>query len=168
MIRTQKGFTLLEVMIAFALLTTILFIAIMAQSSSITSSGRSKNILTATNLARNFINEQELKYEGTPLDKLPQKETGKFSEPNQTYEWEMTFEEVDFSVMSELLAAQAAAKQEAQDAQTETVMKLFENYLKKSVRKMIVTVKYPDGDALSSLTFTQLLVDYEADFATGI
>lgn len=166
--RSQKGFTLLEVMIAFALLTTILFIAIMAQSSSITSSTRSKNILMATNLARNFINEQELKYEGTPLEKLPEKETGKFPEPNDKYEWELAFEQVDFGVMSEVLAAQASANKEAQDAKMETVMKLFEDYLKKSVRKMTITVKYPDGDSFSSLTFTQLLVNYDTDFATGI
>ena len=164
----QKGFTLLEVMIAFALLTSILFVAVISQSSSLASSSRSKSLLMATNLARNFINEQELKYEGVPFDRLPKTEEGTFEAPNDAYKFTLTFEEVDFGVMSDLIAKQSQSTGETQDAQTETVVKLFEDYLKKSVRRMTVVVHYPDSGQLSKLSFTQLLVNYDADFATGL
>ncbi len=167
-ITNTKGFTLLEVMIAMALLSGILFVAVISQSSSLSSSSRSKNILMATSLARNLINEQELKYEGVPFEQLPKEENGKFPDPHGDYQWEIKFEEVDFSVLTSVLLKAAEANNEQTDSNSETVAKLFQDYMKKSVRKMIVVVKYPDSGALSSLTFTQLLVNYEADFAAGI
>jgi len=166
--RNQKGFTLLEVMIAFALLTTILFVAVISQSSSLASSTRSKNLLIATSLARNFVNEQELKYEGVPLERLPAKEEGKFPEPNAGFSWTLTFEEVDFSVMSDLITKQAEASGTEPPANSETVIKLFEDYLKKSVRRMTVTIHYPDSGQTSNLSFTELLVNYDAEFGTGM
>lgn len=166
--RNQKGFTLLEVMIAFALLTGILFVAVISQSSSLASSTRSKNLLMATNLARNLINEQELKYEGVPFERLPKTEEGVFPEPNQGFKWSLAIEEVDFSVMSDLIAKQTQAAGQTQDQQNETVVKLFEDYLKKSVRRMTVTIHYPDSGDFSKLSFTELLVNYDAEFATGL
>ena len=70
-LRSQKGFTILEVLIALGLLTIVLASVLITQGNGITSSTRTKNILIATNLARNFINESELKYEGLAFDKLP-------------------------------------------------------------------------------------------------
>lgn len=163
-LRGQKGFTLLEVMIAFALLAGILFVAVVSQTSSILSSVRSKNILIATNLARNFMNEQEVKYEGIPFDQLPKKEDGAFPEPHQKFKFTLSFEEVDFGVLSELIAKQAEAEQKEREANSDTLVKMFEDYLKKSVRRMNVTIEYPDGDATNKLSFTQLLVNYDAEF----
>jgi prepilin-type N-terminal cleavage/methylation domain-containing protein len=165
---SQKGFTLLEVMIAFALLTGILFVAVLSQSSSLLSSTRSKNILIATNLARNIMSEMEVKYESVAFDQLPKEEKGQFDAPNQAFKWELKFEEVDFAILSELIAKQAEAEKKEQEANTETLIRLFEEYLKKSVRRMNITVEYPDENATAKLSFTQLLVNYDAEFATGM
>lgn len=166
--RNEKGFTLLEVMIAFALLAVILFAAVMSQSYSLGSSGRSRNVLIATNLARSFLAEQELKYEGTPFERLPKSESEAFPAPYQAFKWTLTFEEVDFAVLSDLLMKQAEANKETPEANSDTLLKMFEDYLKKSVRRMSVTIEFPDGGGSSKLSFTELLVNYEADFATGI
>lgn len=168
LLRSQNGFTLLEVMIAFALLTGILFVAVLSQSSSILSSTRSKNILIATNLARNIMSEMEVKYESVPLDQLPKEEKGEFAAPNQGFKWELKFEEVDFAILSDLLAKQAEAEKKEQEANTDTLIRMFEEYLKKSVRRMNITVEYPDSDTTAKLSFTQLLVNYDAEFTTGM
>ncbi len=160
----QKGFTLLEVMIALALLTGILFVAVISQSSSLISSTRSKNILISTTLARNLINEQELKYEGQRFESLPPEETGTFAAPFEKFKWKLTFQEVDFAALSDILAKQAQEAGQEREANSDTVIKLFESYLKRSVRRMNIVVEYPDGDATSSLSFTQLLVNYDAEF----
>ena len=55
-------------LVQLALLTGILFVAVLSQSSSLLSSTRSKNILIATNLARNIMSEMEVKYETIPFD----------------------------------------------------------------------------------------------------
>lgn len=164
----EKGFTLLEVMIALALLSGILFVAVISQTSSLSSSSRSKNILLATSLARNFINEQELKYEDLPFDQLPKTENGKFPDPHGDYEWEIRFEEIDFSVLADLMVKTAEAQNEEMDSNTQTVAKLFQEHMKKNIRKMVVVVKYPDSGSLSSLTFSQLLVKYDTEFGTGL
>ena len=155
-------------MIAFALLTGILFVAILSQTSSMVSGTRAKNILIATNLARNAMAEQEAKYEGINFEQLPKEEKGDFPAPHAAFKWTLKFEEVDFGVMSDVIAKQAEANKEEKDANTETLVKLFEDYLKKSVRRMNLTIEYPDGDSTSKLSFTQLLVNYDADFGTGM
>lgn len=165
---SEKGFTLLEVMIAFALLTGILFVAVLSQSSSLLSSTRSKNILIATNLARNIMSEMEVKYESVPFEQLPKEEQGNFSAPNESFKWELKFEEVDFSILSDLFAKQAEADKKDQEANTDALIRMFEEYLKKSVRRMNITVEYPDSNATAKLSFTQLLVNYDAEFATGL
>jgi type II secretory pathway pseudopilin PulG len=167
-LRSQNAFTLLEVLIAFGLLSVLLLVAVITQSSSLVSSGRSNNILIATNLARNLMNEKEVKYEGVALDQLPKQEQGEFPAPNANYKWTLTFEEVDFSVLSDVLLKQAEANNEQKEANSDTLVKMFEDYMKKSVRRMTLTVEYPDSGGNSKLAFTQLLVNYDADFATGI
>lgn len=166
--KNQLGFTLLEVMIAFALLSVILASVFITQTSSLAGSSRNKNILIATNLARNFINEQEVKYEGIPFDRLPSsEETGKFEEPYQNFSWKIKFEEVDFSALSDLMAKQAEQEGAATQENSGALVNVFEQYLKKSVRKMTVEIEWPEGGGTSRQSFTQLLVDYNAEFTAS-
>lgn len=164
--KNQRGFTLLELMIAFALLTVILAAVFITQGTSISASTRAKNILIATNLASNLINEQELKYEGMTFEQLPKDENGNFPEPNQNYKWVIKYEEVEFQTLADILMKKN--EKEGLDANTAQVAKLFLDYLKKSVRRMHLTVSWPDGKGESSQTFTQLLVNYDAEFSTGL
>lgn len=162
----QRGFTLLEFMIAFALLTVVLASVFIAQGSALSSSVRSKDMLIATNLARNFINEQEVKFENIPFDRLPlSEEKGAFPEPYQNYKWTIKFEEVDFGAIGTLVKGQTPGEEKT--AEMDTVMNLFEEYLKKSVRKMTITVEWPDGKGTTSQSFTELLVNYDVEFTGG-
>ncbi len=165
----QKGFTLIEVLIAIGLLTIIMASVFITQGSSQASSVRNRNILIATNLARNLINEQEFKYEGVPFDKLPEKDSGKFAEPYQDIEWEVTFTEIDFAVLTQLIQQKAQAENpEESGANTATMLKMFEEYLKKSVRKMTIQLRWPENGGTSTQDFTQLLVNYDAEFTSSI
>ncbi|MGE3262805.1 MAG: prepilin-type N-terminal cleavage/methylation domain-containing protein [Bacteriovoracia bacterium] len=163
----QSGFTLLEFMIAFALLTVILSAVFITQGTSLSSSVRSKNILIATNLARNIINENEVKYEGVSFEQLPKEESGTFPEPNQQFKWTAKYEEVEFDTLAEMMAKKNE-KDGTADATTAQVVKLFLDYLKKSVRRVTLTVEWPDGNGTSSQTFSELLVNYDAEFSTGL
>lgn len=165
----QKGFTLLEVLIALSLLVFIIAGVLITQSNGITSSSRTKNILIATNLARNLINESELKYEGLSFEKLPKKDEGNFAEPYSQFKWTLTFEEVDFSALTDLVkkATEGETKAENQDATTEQLAKYFQDYMQKSVRRMQLTVEWPEGNGKTAQTFTELLVNYDTEFAAG-
>lgn len=168
----EAGFTLLEFMIAFALLSVILAAVFITQTSSLASTGRARSVLVATNLARNFLNEREMRYEGVALDKLEAKQEGSFPAPHSAYKWKLEISEVDFSALSDLVSksktTENAANATEDSTQADMLTKLFEDYLKKSVRRMTLTVQYPDGPGLSDLQFTELLVNYDAEFQVGI
>ncbi len=166
----NRGFTLLEIMVAIALLAIILVTVYGSQASSLFTSTKLRNVQIATNLARKFMHESELDLKDQNFDNLDSGEsTGKFPDPFSNFSWKRKVEKVDFSALSEVLLAQAAADPNQRlSGQDETVAKYFQDYLGQSVRRMTVTVEWPDGDKTSSLGFTTLLVRYNADFGTGI
>ncbi len=171
-LRSQAGFSLLEVMIAFAIIVVIVFATVITQSGSVASSARNKNVIIATNLARNLINEQELLYEGLDFEHLPKSKTETFPEPKEpSFKWTIAYDEIDFAPLTELLASQSAKENEKggdSNGQTEMLLRVFKEYLGKSVRRMTVTIEWPEGTGTSTQTFTQLLVNYDTEFKLSI
>ncbi len=169
--KSQSGFTLLELLIAFSILTVVLASVYLTQSSSLFSSVRTKNVLIATNLARNMMAEAEIKLTGVKFDDLPKEQEGEFDDNNKDFKWKRTIEEVDFSSLADIVTA-AEKTQEKQDnsnsSQDQMIAKYFQDYLGKSVRRMILTISWPEGTGSSSVSFTMLLVNYDADFATAL
>ena len=166
----QKGFTLLEVMISFAIIVFVVFSTVMAETGSVASSVRNRNVIIATNLARNLINEQELAHEGMSFDRLQEKEAGAFTDANKDFKWTIEYAKVDFSALTDLLARQSqkgGGTAEA-DQQTGMILKIFKDYLEKSVRRMTVTIEWPEGTGVSNQTFSQLLVNYDTEFNIAI
>lgn len=165
----ESGFTLLEVMVAFALIVVIVFAAVLTQSQGLVTSVRDRDILIATELAKNLINQEELKREGQNFDTLEDKENGTF-ETNSRFKWTIEYAKVDFSALTDLIAKEQAKQQKDGEAdaensqQTATVMRVFKDYLEKSVRRMKVTIEWTDGKGTSNQTFTELLVDYDQEF----
>jgi prepilin-type N-terminal cleavage/methylation domain-containing protein len=166
----NRGFTLLEIVVAIALLAIILVTVYGSQASSLFSSSKLRNVQIATNLARKFMLESELELQKLNFDTIDMGEaTGNFPEPYPEFSWKRKVEAVDFAALSEVLLAQIANDPKAAiSAQDNTVLKYFQDYLNKSVRRMLITVEWPDGDKKASLGFTTLLVRYDADFATGL
>lgn len=157
-------------MIAFAILTVVLSAVYILQGSTLFSSVRTKNLIIATNLSRGFLAESAIKLNGVPFDNLTKEEDGTFPEPNERFTWKRKVEELDFATLTQLLTKrlQEKSKQDGVKSEETMLLKQFEEYLKKSVRKVVVTVEWPEGKDKSSLSFTQLLVNYDADFASGL
>ena len=107
-------------------------------------------------------------YENRAFDKLEPKSAGTFPAPNDQYRWSLEVSEVNFGPLTNLLLAQTAKSEDPNAGQATQLLKMFEKYLKDSVRRMKVTIEYPDGGKHSSLTFTELLVNYDAEFTGGI
>lgn len=166
----QKGFTLLEVMIAFAIMVVIITAVYTTQSGGLASSARNKNVVIATHLARNLINEEELKYEGLSFDRLPEKRSDNF--PDQKgFKYTVEYKKVDFSALTDLLVRAMNAEKEkggAVDENMGTVMRVFKDYLEKSVRRMTVTIEFEEGTGTTAMSFTQLLVNYDEEVKLGL
>ena len=170
--RNQRGFTLLEVMVATTLIVFVVFATVLSSSGGLASSARNRNVILATNLARNLINQEEVKHVGMSFERLPEKQSGNFEAPNDRYKWTIEYSKVDFSALADLIQRQSQKQNEKgggeQDPQTGMVLRIFKDYLEKSVRRMKVTIEWPDGNGTSTQTFSQLLVNYDQDFNISI
>lgn len=167
--RQDRGFTLLEFIIAFALIVVILSSVYITQGTRLSSSLRSKNVLIATNLAKNHMAEEELKLEGLPFDRVDAKSEGKFEQPYDKFKWKQEVEKIDFSALTDVLVSKMGDKEKEQNSmETEMVVKYFKDYLEKSVRRLTLTIEWEEGSGSTSMSFTELLVNYDADFASGV
>jgi hypothetical protein len=126
----------------------------------------------ATQLARNLINQEELKREGKSLENLEEKQSGSF-ETNKDFKWTIEYSKVDFSALTDLIARQANKQEEKSQGQQDPqqmqmVMRIFKDYMEKSVRRMKVTIEWPEGSGTSQQTFSELLVDYDQELNAGL
>lgn len=168
--KLARGFTILEFVIALAIIAIILVSVYASQGFSLSASTRLKNTQIATNLARTLLHESELKFENMKFEALPTtEETGNFTAPWDQFSWKRDFETLDFTALSEVFLAGIAQDKTAQVSSNDaTVLKYFQDYMAKSIRKMTITVEWPEGQAKGNVSFTTLLVRYDADFATGL
>lgn len=170
LLRAQSGFTLLEVLIAFALIVVIVFATVMTSSQGLFFATQNRNLVLATNLARNLINEKEVAYEGRSFEQLQEKEEGAF-EGQKDWKWKIEISKVDFSALTDLIAREQAEQDKGASGEDQQqgaiVMKTFKDYLEKSVRRMKVTIEWPEGNGTSQQEFSQLLVNYDQELNTG-
>jgi prepilin-type N-terminal cleavage/methylation domain-containing protein len=179
--RNQKGFSLLEVLIAFAIITIVAAAVYIMQSNSLFSSLKSKNLLIATNLARNFIEKSELELEAKEFNLLKEKEEGKFPEPYANFRWTREVKEQDFSSLSRIVKEASRATSGANDGDAsdnagsgnenqsaqDMVVKIFENYLKDSIRTLKISITWTEDAKPKTISVTTLLVRYDAQFRTS-
>lgn len=179
----QRGFSLLEVLIAFAIITVVAASVYIMQSNSLFSSLRTKNMLIASNLARGFLAKSELELEPLDFNLLKEEEEGKFPEPYEEFKWKREVKEQDFSALSKIVSdlqsgvdseftaaaggPPGADRPEASDVQT-LVAKVFENYLKDSIRTLKITILWTEDGKEKSVSFTTLLVRYDAQLRTTL
>lgn len=145
------GFTLLEVMVAIAILAGSLTAIMGLSGNSLIKSGRTQKILVATMLARQKMTDIEI-----DLEKARQKgefpdersEDGKFEEPNDDYEWKMEIKRV------ELPAPISGDKGSIQDM----VGKQLTKEISQTVRELKLTVLWKDRGEEQSIDIVTHIV----------
>ena len=90
----QKGFTLLEVMIALAIISIALISLLSLATSSINVNARLQKITQATLLAQEKMTDVEAKIRNSSTE--PPDEEGEFNEPFVEFRWRTVFEETPF------------------------------------------------------------------------
>ncbi len=96
--RGAFGFTLLEVMIAIAIMATALVAVLASQSQSLSLASEAKFNTTAALLAQSKIAEIEA---ASPEDVVS--DSGDFGEDFPNYRWELTVSDLGFSGLEEVL-----------------------------------------------------------------
>ena len=134
---TSHGFTLLEVMIAVAILAVTLTTLMTFSGNTMIKSGRAERLLVATTLARQKMAEIELDLmKATKKGEFPDErsEDGKFDEPYDDYSWKMALRRVELPapVMGEKGSIQ------------ETVGRELTKEISKTVRELKLTVLWQE------------------------
>lgn len=97
-----KGFTLVEIMIALAILSAGLLSIYVAQGNSLRASGNAERIQVAAMLARQIMTEKLLEVEkglvkgSFPEDK--EQDSGEFDPPFDQYRWEYSVRKVEIPI----------------------------------------------------------------------
>jgi general secretion pathway protein I len=167
----EAGFTLLEVMIASAIMLIAFSAILMIESSSIDASLKSKRLNTVTMLAKTKMIETEMEIEGKSFSEIPKEKSETFKEPYQDYRWKRVIKEITIPNFAASVTSGAASSGgseggnasgggEAQDR----LGKLVTNYLSKAVREVTLTVTWKSGKGEQSYQIATYWVNLNHEF----
>ena len=123
----RHGFSLLEVMVALAILTTSLVILVETQSSAVVLTREAERIVTATDLAKLKVNEVLLQVEQEGFQVQDVYEYGEFDDLGdeildaefgpelEDFHWEYSVTEVDISGIGDAAAAAQGLDGDSED-----------------------------------------------------
>ncbi len=144
--RTLHGMTLLEVMVAMAIMAMSLTALLEAQGGSVALSLKATRIDTATMLARSKMEEIETKAEKLGINKIPENDEGEFDkELFPDYKWKYKTSKVFLPLMPGQQRGQFAS--------------MARNFMEKAIRRLTVTVTWKEGRSEKNIDLSTYLVD---------
>ncbi len=168
-----QGFTLLEVMIAMAIMLVAFSSILAIQSSSLSSALRSRQIHEVGMLARGAMAQTEVEIAGKKFNEISEEASGQFEDPYQDYSWTRKIKEITMPNLAGI--AQAASQDEAggqsnseeeaqKSAMMEQMTKVVTNFLSKAVREVTITVTWKRGPGLQKYEVAMYWVDLNSEF----
>ena len=158
---TISGFTLLETMVALAIMMIAFSSILLVESRSLSTSAKAKQMNVVGMLARNEMIKTEYEIEGKTFDEVRKDETGQFEEPFKDYTWSRSIKELKFPALN-VGGGGKAGDGNAQIA--ELLTKLVTNFFSKAMREVIVTIKWKRGSGTQSFTVSTYWVDLNHEF----
>lgn len=161
----NTGFTLVEIMIAIAIMAVGLLSLYTAQGNSLRASGNAENIQIASLLARQIMTEKMLELEkdllkgSIPEDK--EEETGEFDPPFTRYRWQFSVRKVEIPLAGEIPGA--GEQGQGQDTGTaiqapasaqKSVAQIVTKKISENVREIKVKIIWEELGEELSLTVT--------------
>jgi prepilin-type N-terminal cleavage/methylation domain-containing protein len=170
----SKGFTLLEVMIAMAIMLVAFSSILMVESQSLTTSMKAKQMNVVGMLAKNSMIEAELAFTGRTFEEVKTEEQGQFKEPYQDYTWirrvkEVEFPELPLAKPERAEAGRAASAEERanqpQDGSVDMIARLVKKFLSGAIREIEVEVQWKRGTHTQSFVVSQYWVNLNHEFS---
>jgi prepilin-type N-terminal cleavage/methylation domain-containing protein len=171
---SDLGFTLLEVMIAMALMLVAFSSILAIQSSSMSSALRSRQIHEVSVLARNAMVKTETEISGKKFEDIQEE----ISEPCDSvnfpdYTCTRKVKEIKLPNLGGLAKASqsdsgdASSNADAEEKNTEILeqmTKVITNFLSKAVREVTITVSWKRGQATQKYDLAMYWVDLNSEF----
>lgn len=161
--RSAAGFTLLEVMIAIAIMAVAFSAILTSQSGSIHLTVKTKELNLAGWLAQRMMVESEHLLENKPFSEIDKLKIGKFDAPFERFGWKREVKELKFPDL-----AQPTKEGEGIPEPVRILAKTLSKFLNDSVREMVITVTWQRGQSEQTLVLSTYLIDRKAEFNFNI
>lgn len=164
--RPQKGFTLLETVIAVAILSSALLLLSNSWGGAFMRVKKTQTSFEAAAMLERKMNDIELEWRGKTLDEIPEEKDGDFGEESKQYTWKMTSKKLEFPDLSSALTA----KEGGASQMLMMVVKQLVETLSKTIKEVTVTVIYKPENAKKAIEYsvTTYFVDYDKEMNFGI
>lgn len=163
---SHLGFTLIEVLIAVAILASLSILISSSWSGNVRRHQKSKIKLEAAELLQRKMTEIEARYRNdVPSIPIEQVLNGNFEEERyENYTWEWEAKQIELPDMTSLIST------DGQDQMLVALMSQFRDYLVAAVREVKVTVSYQKGSSGQPLNFTvaTYFVDFNQNLSMGL
>ena len=167
--KQEAGFTLLETLIALAIMLVAFSAILSVESTSITATERAKQMNVVAMLAKNRMVKLEYEFEGKTFDEFKKEDSGTFEQPFGAYRWSTSVKEIKFPSFD---VAGGKAGTEGGDAgggentdMAGFLVKLITNFLSKAIREVTVTVTWTKGSGEQTFSVSTYWVNLNHEFS---
>ncbi len=156
--RTEKAFTLIEVILALMVMSAGLFILTNAWSGTYTRLQKTQIQVQLAALLERKVTELEREFKGKPLDSIPEEKEDDFGSDILYYSWKMKSRKLEIPDLS----ASLTSKEGGANENLLRIMKIFTEHLSKSIKELKITVTYQkDKGKPVTADVTIYLIDYD-------
>ena len=164
----RGGFTLLEVIIAMAIMT-MAFAAILSMiSNGINASARTHKMIIVGMLAKRQMMEVEYKYEGKTFDEVKKEDSGTFPSPYADYRWTYEIKEIEFPNLGSMNSGSSGGAASDTDNNSSDIAdmmtKLVTQFLSKAIRQVTVKIIWKNGTKDQDFSVATYWVDLNHEF----
>ena len=162
--RRQGGFTLIEIMMAMAIMAISFAAILTTQSSSIIVTTKIRDMNIAGMLAHNLMVESEHLMEGKAFSELKDAESDAYKPPFERFKWKREVKEIKFPDFGMFASGGEEGSQQGQEDKSRVLGQAVTKFLSEGMRELVVTVSWPVGDGEQKVTLTTYLVNMDARF----
>lgn len=164
--RNHDGFTLLETMIAMAIMLVAFTSILMVESASINTSIKAKQMNFVGLLIKRSLIEAEEELAGKTFDEVQKEKTEQFKPPFEDYKMTRKIKEIKFPELNVSGNGESGGSDsEGSSSYADQITKLLTNFLSKAAREVSVTITWKKGSGEQSFTVSTYWVDLNHEFA---
>lgn len=158
--KSNKGFSLLEVLVALAILAGSIMVLANAWSGNFMRMRKTALYNNVSTLLERKMVETEAKYKFKPISEIPEEESGEF-EGYPEYTWKLESKDLKLPDLTPLIVGQ----QEGVDETLLSMLKQVTEYLSKAIKEVKITVMVKRGNKTVEFSAVEYFVDYTQPFS---
>jgi general secretion pathway protein I len=162
-LKTEKGFTLLETLLAVVILSTGILLLTSSWSGSFARIRKTQLNQEVAALLERKMAEIDLKYRGKALEQIPEEDADDFGSEYPQYKWKMTSREFQPPNLTNLLSQQEGGMKD----QMSMIIGKLTDHLSKTIKEVKLSVIYTGSKKPLEYSIVTYFVDYNKSLSIG-